>query len=79
MKLSSQLDAINKLRNRVAHNERLFNPGPDGCSPKIIDADMLALFRALSPEACERLCGGEKGTAVERFLLDRPAPINVEL
>ena len=31
--LNLKLEAINKLRNRVAHNERLFNPGSDGYSP----------------------------------------------
>lgn len=29
-KLNLQLEAINKLRSRVAHSERLFNPRPDG-------------------------------------------------
>lgn len=42
-KLNLQLEAINKLRNRVAHSERLFDPGTDGCSPAKVDAEMLAL------------------------------------
>ncbi len=78
-KLNLKLEAINKLRNRVAHNERLFNPGPDGYSPMGVDADILALFKALSPQAYESLYGGEEKTAAERFLEEHPAPINVEL
>lgn len=77
--LNRKLDAINKLRNRVAHNERLFNPGANGCSPKEIDADMLALFRSLCPEAHASLCGAKGKTTVERFLEEHPAPIGVEL
>lgn len=78
-KLNLQLEAINKLRNRVAHSERLFNPGPDGCSPARVDAEMLALFRALSPQAYEGLYGNENTTTVERFLDDHPSPIDVRL
>ncbi len=73
-KLNLQLEAINKLRNRVAHSERLFNPRPDGCSPARVDAVMLALFRALSPEAYEGLYGNEGKTTIERFLDDHPSP-----
>ena len=78
-KLNLQLEAINKLRNRVAHSERLFNPGPDGCSPARVDAEMLALFRALSPQAYEGLYGNENTTTVEKFLDDHPSPIDVRL
>ena len=77
--LNLQLEAINKLRNRVAHSERLFNPGPDGCSPARVDAEMLALFRALSPEAYEVLYGNKSKTTLERFLDDHPSPIDVRL
>lgn len=77
--LNLKLEAINKLRNRVAHNERLFNPGPDGYSPMGIDADILTLFRALSPEAHESIYGNDKKTTVEKFLEGHPAPIDVEL
>lgn len=78
-KLNLKLEAINKLRNRVAHNERLFNPGLDGYSPMKIDADMLALFQVLSPEAHDSIYGSSKKTTVEKFLEDHPAPIDVEL
>ena len=78
-KLNLKLEAINKLRNRVAHSERLFNPGPDGYSPMKVDADMLALLRSLSPEAHESIYGSSEKTTVERFIEDRPAPIGVKL
>ena len=78
-KLNLKLESINKLRNRVAHNERLFNPGPNGHSPMGIDSDMLSLFKALSPLAYESLHGNEKKTTVERFLENHPAPVGVRL
>ncbi len=77
--LNLKLEAVNKLRNRVAHSERLFNPGPDGYSPLKVDADMLALFRALSPQAYESLYGDIGKTTVEGFLEGHPAPADVEL
>lgn len=76
--LNRKLEAINRLRNRVAHNERLFNPGLDGCSPKNIDADIITLFRVLCPEAYRSLCSDGK-SAVERFLDEYPAPVDVKL
>ncbi len=78
-RLNLKLEAVNKLRNRVAHNERLFNPGTGGCSPMRTDADMLDLFKAISPEAYECLYGGVGKTTVERFLEDHPAPIDLVL
>ena len=78
-KLNLKLEKINKLRNRVAHNERLFNPSKKDCSPKDIDADITELFRALSPEAHMIICRIDDRTAVERFLEERPAPASVEL
>lgn len=77
--LNYKLESVNKLRNRVAHNERLFNPGEDGCSPKSIDADIMELFRTLCPEAYGGLYPADGKTSVERFLEDRPAPVNIEL
>lgn len=78
-KLNLKLEKINKLRNRVAHNERLFNPSKKGCSPKDIDADITELFRTLSPEAHMIICRIDDRTAVERFLEEHPAPASVEL
>lgn len=77
-KLNLKLDAVNELRNRVAHNERLFNPSAGGCSPKAVDADIFELFRALCPEAHESFHADGR-PAVERFLEDHPAPVNVRL
>ena len=77
--LNLKLDAINKLRNRVAHNERLFNPGEGGCPSKLIDADITELFCALCPEAHWSLYGEGGKTTVERFLEEHPAPADVEL
>lgn len=78
-KLNLKIEKINKLRNRVAHNERLFNPSKNSCSPKDIDADINELFRSLSPEAHMVFCSIDDRTAVERFLEEHPAPSNVKL
>ena len=78
-KLNLKLEKINKLRNRVAHNERLFNPSKSNYSPKDIDADINELFRALSPEAHMIFYSIDNRTAIERFLENHPAPADVEL
>lgn len=77
--LNGSLYAINKMRNRVAHNERLFNPIEQALSPKAVDANVLRLFRVLCPEAAEHLYGVCEKTPVEMFLEKHPAPITVEL
>ena len=77
--LNLRIKAINKLRNRVAHNERLFNPGPDGCSPVAVDVDILLLFRALCPEAYEELYGNYNESSVSLFVRESPAPVFVRL
>lgn len=77
--LNRKLEAVSKLRNRVAHNERLFNPGENGYSPRTIDADMFELFRMLCPKIHRNLYSIDSRTAVERFLEEHPAPVDVEL
>ncbi len=77
--LNFKLKAINKLRNRVAHNERLFNPRVDAHSPKNVDADMISLFRQLCPEAHENIYGNEEKTTVEKFLEKHPAPASTRV
>ncbi len=76
--LNLKLEAITKLRNRVAHNERLFNPGTTGYSPAHVDLDMVGLLRDLCPEAYGSLYGSGK-TAMDYFLESHPAPADVEL
>lgn len=78
-KLNLKLEKINKLRNRVAHNERLFNPSKKDYSPKDIDTDITELFRALCPEAHVIFRSIDSRTAIERFLEEHPAPADVEL
>lgn len=77
--LNLKLEGISKLRNRVAHNERLFSPGENGYSPRAIDEDINGLFRALCPEAYGCFCGEDGATSVERFLEAHPAPADVKL
>ena len=77
-KLNRSLAAINRVRNRVAHNERLFNPLEGALSPTNADKDILTLLRALCPEAAERMYGGNE-TPVELFCQEHPAPANVRL
>lgn len=75
--LQCRLLAINTVRNRVAHNERLFDPKEPQLSPLAADAGLVELFRALCPEAAAKLHGG--ATPVERFLAESPAPAAVRL
>ena len=78
-RLNLRLESINKLRNRVAHSERLFNPGEGGYSPRDIDADIVELFCTLCPEAHGSLRGADGRTAVDRFVAEYPAPVDVKL
>lgn len=77
--LAADLSSINTVRNRVSHNERLFNPGTPALSPKTVDAAVMRLFRQLCPEAAEHLYGECAQTPVEAFLEEHPAPVTVEL
>lgn len=74
--LHGRLSAILRLRNRVAHHERLFNPRSSELSPVEVDRAAVELFAALCPEAAARVCPGDT-TPVERFLEDNPAPAGV--
>ena len=77
--LNRALAAINRVRNRVAHNERLFDPLTEALSPTHADADIIRLLRALCPEAAGRLYGDGERTSVELFCREHPAPANVRL
>lgn len=78
-KLNRTIYAINKLRNRVAHNERLFNPTQDEFLPTIVDANIIRLLRDLCPEATVKLFGNEKETSAERYKREHPLPVSVKL
>ncbi len=75
--LHLKIHAINKVRNRVAHNERLFNPARDAFLPTTVDANIFRLLRALCPEAAARLYGGDGAASVELYVRDHPTPANV--
>ncbi len=77
--LNHALAAISRVRNRVAHNERLFDPLTEALSPTSADADIIRLLRALCPEAAERLYGNGGRTPVELFCEEHPAPADVRL
>ncbi|MFC2706427.1 MAG: Abi family protein [Olsenella profusa] len=77
--LNNALLAINKVRNRVAHSERLFDPKRPELSPLSADADAVRLLRQLYPEAAERLYGSGGETPVELFVSEYPAPAAVSL
>ena len=76
--LQPRLDGILRVRNRVAHAERLFDPQNGRPSPLAADEDAVALLRALCPEGAERVYGDEP-TPVERFREEHPAPAKVRL
>lgn len=77
--LQRSLDGILRMRNRVAHSERLFNPARSQPSPLAVDADLMRLLRDLCPEAAAYLYGDSEETPVERYVLDHPAPAKVRL
>lgn len=52
--LQQRLDGILRMRNRIVHEERLFNPKTEGLLPAIVDANVLQLLRLLCPQAYER-------------------------
>lgn len=76
--LQERTYGILRVRNRVAHGERLFNPKQGMLSPVRVDADAVRLLRLLCPEAAEYLY--PDGVApIEGFLERNPAPANVRL
>ena len=78
-RLQLRLNGILRVRNRVAHAERLFNPSDERTSPLRADADTIELLRALCPEAADRLYGSYEPTPVARFCEENPAPADVRL
>lgn len=77
--LNRTIYAINKVRNRVAHNERLFNPARDAFLPATVDADIIRLLRGLCPESAELLYGDGIESSVERYVRECPAPADVRI
>lgn len=77
--LHLRIYAINRLRNRAAHNERLFNPRDNRLLPTKVDAEVVALMQALCPEAHAYLYGGSGRSAVERFLLENPLSVAISV
>ena len=76
--LQDHLDGILRVRNRVAHGERLFGPKCEQLSPTRVDADAVRLFGLLCPQAAEYLY--PNGFApIEEFLEKNPAPASVSL
>ena len=67
--LHRHLYAINKVRNRVAHNERLFDPARDEYLPSVVDRDIIRLLQALCPEA----------GIVESWLRERPGVLAAQV
>lgn len=77
--LNNTLAAINRVRNRAAHNERLFDPLTEALSPARADANTIRALGALCPEVAERLYGDEEKTPVELFCEEHLAPADVRL
>lgn len=77
--INARLCAINQVRNRVAHHERLFDPKNNALSPQAVDIDAVKLLHELCPEAFGYLFHDDPRTSVERFLADNPTPAEVQL
>ena len=76
--LQDRLDGILRVRNRIAHNERLFNPRLEQLSPMRVNADTRELLGKLCPEAAAYVQGPNEET-IEDFLSLNPAPVDVRL
>ena len=76
--LQDHLDGILRVRNRVAHGERLFDPRREQLSPMRVDADVVRLLGLLCPQAAEYLYPND-AAPIEEFLEKNPAPANVSL
>ena len=76
--LQERLYGILRVRNRVAHNERLFDPKRPELSPKKVDTNAIELLGILCPEATDYLYG-EGVVPIGKFLNEYPAPVAVEL
>ncbi len=76
--LQECLDGILRVRNRIAHNERLFDPRRAQLSPRKVNADAVRLLGQLQPDAAEYLRDVENET-FDKFLERHPAPVLVEL
>ena len=76
--LQDRLDGILRVRNRIAHNERLFNPRRAQLSPVRASADAWELLSQLCPEAAAYVQGSD-GKTIEDFLARNPAPVGVRL
>ena len=63
----------------LMRDERTFDPRRPELPPLSADADATRLFRALCPEAAERVLGGGTMTPVEEFLALNPAPAKARL
>lgn len=74
--LQERLNGILRVHNRVAHNERLFDPKRDELSPKKVDADAVELLGMLRPEVVDYLYGADE-SSFEAFLEGHPAPVDV--
>lgn len=76
--LQDRLDGILRVRNRIAHNERLFNPSRAQLSPVRANADARELLGQLCPEAAAYAQGPDAET-IGDFLSLNPAPVGVRL
>lgn len=76
--LQRSLDGILRVRNRMAHNERLFDPKQSLASPKLAAIESRRLLGMLRPVAASYLFGGEADGLVP-FLDACPPPVSVVL
>lgn len=76
--LQNRLNGILRVRNRIAHNERLFNPVRVQLSPARANGDARELLCQLCPEAASYAWKSD-GETLDTFLARNPAPVDVRL
>ncbi len=77
--LHQEILAIDGVRNRAAHHERLFKPSKVELLPSSVANSLSELFRSFCPEAHEFLYGANGRNNAQTFLRDSPPPIEVDI
>lgn len=79
--INERIARINRVRNRAAHHERLFQVVGEGCDTEECCVSAVELLGQLAPQVALRIYGSESGescrSSVSEFLRDHPAPCAV--
>ena len=77
--VAAKLSAINKVRNRAAHHEHLFNPVHKDTSPSLAGTYMAELYAHLVPQAFRDAFPTLQPIEMQSFIDESVAPVEVSL